>query len=417
LNEPLGETSLIHLKDIYRIQFERFGFILRIYLLVVFMLSVSACSPQRAAETQKPAPAAKVENPVKEGDLATITLSPEAESRLGIRTAPVTYTGVTRARTYAGEVTLPPDSTILVSAPLAGTLQAVSGEPVAGMALKKGQHVFRLSPFLAPERDLRSLAEKELADAETRHEASKVKLERAEQLLRDKAGSVRQVEQAQEELKIAASALKAAQEKMARINRSPLESDAWLPVVAPDDGMIHKVHVGSGQKVAGSSALFEMVSFNIFWVRVPVYVGDLKSIDRRQIAKIHNLGDAPGSQMLPAKPVVAPPSANPNAATVDLYYLLPNSNAFRPGQKVGVSLSLTGAEESLVIENSAIVRDIHGGEWVYEKTAPQKYTRRRVTVRYITGSQAVLAQGPAQGTQVVVEGAAELFGTEFSTGK
>lgn len=78
---------------------------------------------------------------------------------------------------------------------------------------------------------------------------------------------------------------------------------------------------------------------------------------------------------------------------------------------------LLGSEESLVVQTSAIVRDIHGSEWVYENIAPHQYVRRRVEVRYVTGSQAVLARGPAQGAQVVVTGAAELFATEFSTGK
>jgi membrane fusion protein, heavy metal efflux system len=359
-------------------------------------LSASACSTQHAAEGKNPPPA-KVENAVKEGDLATISLTTEAEARLGIRTAPIAYTAVTRSRTYAGEVVLPPDSTIMVSAPVAGTLSLVSSStpPTVGQVVKKGQPIFRLTPILALERDARTLAEKELTDAETRFESAKIKLARAEQLLRDKAGSVRQVEQAREELQLAESALKAAREKLARINRSPLESDSSLTVVAPDDGMIQKAHVGSGQKVAGSAALFEIASLNTVWVRVPVYVGDLKFIERRQSAKIHNLGDAPGTQMMAAKAIAAPPSANANAATVDLYYLLPSPGAFRPGQKVGATLTLSGAEESLVVENSAVVRDIHGGEWVYENTAPQKYTRRRVEVRYVTGSQAVLARGPA----------------------
>lgn len=393
-------------------------FYLRITLLILLTAIASACSTPHA-ESQKSEPPAKVENAVKEGELATVKLTAEAESRLGIRTAPVELTEVSRSRTYAGEVVLPPDSTIIVSAPVAGTLHAASSgsTPVAGTMIKKGQQVFRLSPLLAPERDLRTLTEKELTDTQARFDGAKARLERAEQLLRDKAGSVRQVELAREELAIAESALKAAREKMDRLNRSPLESDTSLVVTSPEDGMVQKVHVGTGQKVAGSTALFEMVSLATIWVRVPVYVGDMKFIDRRQSAKVHDLGDDPGTQVISAKPVAAPPSANANAATVDLYFQLPSSGSFRPGQKLGVTLALTGAEESLVVENSAIVRDIHGGEWVYEKLAPQQYVRRRIEVRYVTSSKAVLAKGPSQGTQIVVAGASELFGTEFSTGK
>ncbi len=141
------------------------------------------------------------------------------------------------------------------------------------------------------------------------------------------------------------------------------------------------------------------------------------SINRQQSAKVHNFGDSPGSPVISARPVAAPPTANANAATVDLYFQLPSSGAFRPGQKVGVTLTLQGTEESLVVPQSAIIRDVHGGEWVYENFAPQKYMRRRVEVRYVTDSIVVLARGPAAGTQIVVAGAAELFGAEFGAGK
>lgn len=347
-----------------------------------------------------------------------MTLTPEAEARLGIRTAPVESRGVTRTRTYAGEVVLPPDSLMIVSAPVAGTILAgSSAAPVAGMMVKKGQQVFRLLPLLPPERDARTLAEKELADAETRFEGAKIRLERAEQLLRDKAGSVRQVDQAREELQLADSALKASRVKLERVLRSPLEADSSIAIISPDDGMIQKVHVGSGQKVAGSTAMFEIVSMAAIWVRVPVYVGDLGSVDRRLAAKVHNLGDSPGSPIISARPIAAPPTANANAATVDLYFQLPTGGVFRPGQKVGVTLTLVGAEESLVVPSSAIVRDIHGSEWVYENVGPQQYARRRVEVRQVTESLAALARGPAAGALIVVTGAAELFSTEFSTGK
>jgi len=66
---------------------------------------------------------------------------------------------------------------------------------------------------------------------------------------------------------------------------------------------------------------------------------------------------------------------------------------------------------------SAVVFDIHGGAWVYEKTADRTYTRRRVVVRYVTEGVAVLESGPAAGTKVVTAGAAELFGAETGYSK
>lgn len=399
-------------------QIRRLSLGCRIAFAGALFFLTSSCTTDRVT-AQNAQPPAKVENAVKEGDLPTVTVSPEAQARLGISIAPIEFTSVTHMRTFGGEVVLPPDSTIIVSTPMAGTIQAgASGAPpAAGAMVKKGQTIFRLLPMLQPERDARSIAEKELTDAQTRVDNSRIKLNRADELLREKAGSVKQVEQAREELALAESALKALREKLERVIRAPFAGDASVAIVAPEDGMVQKVHVATGQNVAASAPLFEIASLKSIWVRVPVYTGDVSSIERRQPAKVHNLGDSPGSPILSARPIDAPPTANANAASIDLYYALPVGGPFRTGQKVGVTLTLTGAQESLVVPQSAIIRDVHGGEWVYENVAERQYARRRVEVRYVTGSQAVLARGPVAGTQVVITGAAELFGTEFGGGK
>ena len=84
---------------------------------------------------------------------------------------------------------------------------------------------------------------------------------------------------------------------------------------------------------------------------------------------------------------------------------------------MGVTLYERGSEESLVVPWSAVMHDINGGTWVYENIAPQQYARRRVDVRRVVDGRAVLARGPAIGAKVVTAGAAEIFGTEFGTGK
>ena len=61
--------------------------------------------------------------------------------------------------------------------------------------------------------------------------------------------------------------------------------------------------------------------------------------------------------------------------------------------------------------------DIHGGTWVYEQIRPQVYRRRRIQVRFVEADQAVLARDPGLKGPVVVEGNAEVFGTELGIGK
>ena len=81
----------------------------------------------------KPAKAAPahVAHHIEAHALTTLTLTEKAESRLGIALAETKLAQVTRKRTIGGEVLVPPGKTVLVSAPIAGTLLAPTDRALA----------------------------------------------------------------------------------------------------------------------------------------------------------------------------------------------------------------------------------------------------------------------------------------------
>lgn len=385
---------------------------------VILTASLSGCTAPKVAEAQKAVPAAKVENPIKEADLATIKLTPEAEKRLGITIAPVEFKSVAQTRTLAGEVVLPPDRVTLVAAPVAGTLATDRQTPVVGLFVKKGQLLYRITPFLTPERDLTVQIEREIAAAQTRVEAARVRFNRAEELLKEKAGSERAVQQAREEMDLAENDLKTARSRLDRFSKSPLAADISMAITAPRDGIIQKVQANAGQSVPGGAPLVEIANYSTIWIRVPVYVGEMNSLYHHQSAKVQALNAEPGTSARTARPIAAPPTANPLNETADLYFELSNADAsLRPGQRLNVTLNQRGSQEGLTVPWSAILYDTGGGAWIYENTAPQQFVRRRVEVRQVMDSLALLNRGPAIGAKIVTAGAAELFGTEFGAGK
>jgi multidrug efflux pump subunit AcrA (membrane-fusion protein) len=130
------------------------------------------------------------------------------------------------------------------------------------------------------------------------------------------------------------------------------------------------------------------------------------------------LDDAPDAPGLPSLPVSAPPTANPNASSVDVVFELIGPGDLTPGERVLVRLSGRGAGSAApVIPESALIHDIHGSTWVYEQTAPHVFARRRVEVRDTSAGMAVLVRGLKPGALVVTTGAAELYGVEFGAGK
>lgn len=66
----------------------------------------------------------------------------------------------------------------------------------------------------------------------------------------------------------------------------------------------------------------------------------------------------------------------------------------------------------LVIPYGAVVYEPDGSSWAYVLTAPRTYQRQAIAIQGITGDQVQLTWGPAAGTQVVTQGAAELVGVE-----
>ena len=385
------------------------------------LITVCGCT-KKPASTEKSQPPAKVQNAVKEADLTTVILTPEAETRLGIELAVVEIRTIAKNRMYGGEVVPVSGRSITVNAPLSGTLLLPDNGliPAAGKQIVTSEPIYRLLLAL-PKQDILTVQE-EVALREADFELAEKVVKRARQLLDDKAGSLKELEQAQSQLSKSMARLKVAKTRLELLEKGEIDSAdeglSSLLVRSPIDGIIQKVHVSPGQTVTASEAMVEITSIDPVWIKVPVYVGDLTSIDSNQPAKVHNLGDFAAVETQTAEPVVASFTADPQSVTVDIFYELPNTDfSYRPGQKVSVTITLKVSEQTLVVPYSSILYDMYGGTWVYENTEPQKYVRRRIELLHVLDGLAVLSHGPTVGAKGVSAGAAELFGTEFGVGK
>lgn len=383
-------------------------------LLTVLLLAAAACRPEPEEPPAKPKPPATVE-----ADLGAVILDAKAKERLGIRPEELVRKKLPRTRTFGADVVLPPGASITVAAPLAGTL---AGGPVrAGASVKKGDALFTLAPLIPPEaraqlevaaREAEGAAGKAAAELD----AAKTALARAEQLVKEGAGSLKSLDEARARTAAAQAAARAAQGSQEAL-KGALGGVGSLPLTAPTDGVVRAVHAVPGQTVPAGAPLFEVVDLARVWVRVPVYVGDRGSVANGREALV---GELAGRASAPrsAKPVEAPPSADPDAATVDFFFEMENADrAFRPGQRVGATLVLREEEESLVVPWAAVYTDLHGGTWVYEAVEELRFVRRRVQVRRVAGDLAVLESGPKPGAKIVTGGAAELAGAELGLGK
>jgi RND family efflux transporter MFP subunit len=382
-------------------------------LAVAVTLSCGGRPPSSAA----PPPAAKVEGARPETELATVTLSPDAEKHLAIQTMKVAVAPVALSRTVGGETIVPPGKAVPVTAPTAGILTAGSAAAIG--PVRKGDVIFELVPLQQSERDVRGEAERAVREAEARLTQTTQRAQRLQQLLKEGAASARAVEEAQADRAVAAAAVDAARKQLDSASRLPVGPRGETALAAPFDGFLTELRAASGQTIAAGAIVAELAQASGLWIRVPVFVGDLASIDTTQPAQVAALGQETTGPWRPARRVTGPPAANPSAASVDLFFDLPaaGDRTRRPGERLAVRLPLETTERALVVPQSAVVYDLNGGTWVYEQRAPRQFSRRRVELGGPAGPNVIVTRGLAEGVTIVTVGAAELYGTEFYVSK
>lgn len=373
-----------------------------------------------SAATAKPAAAAKVENPRPESELSTVTLSAEARKHLALETTRLAMEPIRLTRTVGGEVIVQPGKAVLVTSPVAGTLSA---GPAANVGpVKRGATIFELVPLQQMERDVRSEAERVLGEAEARLTQATQRVQRLEQLLKDGSASVRSVEEARGDRAAAAAAAEAARKRMDSVSHAAVGARGEVSLTAPFDGQITSLRAAAGQVVAAGAPVAEVVETGGLWLRVPLYVGDLRNLDESLPVLVSALGQEATGPWREVRRVAGPPAADPASASIDLFFAssAQGQPAARPGERLAVQLPLKTTDRALVVPRAAVVYDINGGTWVYEDRGQNRFVRRRVELAGPAGpagKSVVVARGLTEGLLIVTSGAAELYGTEFYVGK
>ena len=120
---------------------------------------------------------------------------------------------------------------------------------------------------------------------------------------------------------------------------------------------------------------------------------------------------APGAMAdSPAPPIPeAQATVKPIGFGISRITLLPKAASRLDIQTGVISEDSSGRK---IVPYSSIIYDSDGDAWVYTVTAPLTYVREAVVVGQITQDYAYFTESPPIGTQVVIVGVPELYGTE-----
>ena len=254
---------------------------------------------------------AKVDSPKPEAELATVTLSPEAREASrdpddeGARSQPVAL-----SRTVGGETIVPPGKSVQVTAPIAGILtRRPRGGDRAGAPrrrhLRARCRCSRRSATCARKRSA------PLQEADARLTQTTQRAQRLEQLLKEGSASARSVEEAQADRAVAAAAAEAARKRLESVSRLPVGPRGEM-------ALTRAVRRASSPSCAprpdrrSPPARPSRTSRRParLWIRAPVYVGDLSSLDTSQPAMVAALGQETSGPWRAARRVTGPPAAN-----------------------------------------------------------------------------------------------------------
>lgn len=87
-------------------------------------------------------------------------------------------------------------------------------------------------------------------------------------------------------------------------------------------------------------------------------------------------------------------------------------------KRLGITFAeVTKSGDALTMPYNALLYDPTGGEWAYASSQVNVYARAALKVQKIEGETVYLSKGPAVGTKLVTNGAAELYGIEYGIGK
>jgi membrane fusion protein, heavy metal efflux system len=378
-------------------------------MLIAGILCLCACSNPRAS-TEMPAVKEAKSNPDE------VVLSAERQAAAMIEIQPVALSQEPAMLRVKGRIALADDRIWRVGVRTIGSVAAV----YAGLGdyVHKGQILAR---YHADEvRDSRAqyrAAVSELNRAKAAALQAQRNRDRAQRLLDLKAGSLQQVELAQQDLVTAQTAIKKAEIEVDR-GRDLLEDDLRVPadppadrkdetednvpIIAPADGYVIEKNVTPGKTVELSSVTFVIGDLSRVWMFAAVRQEDLDRLRVGQAAVV-TLPGSDGSRF-PGKITNLGQQFDPETRVMQVRIELGNaSNQLRPEMLANAEIPVGEGKPALLVSSDA-VQQVNGQDVVFVRSAAERFSAHPVSVGETSGGKTPILEGIKAGDQIVVRG-------------
>jgi RND family efflux transporter MFP subunit len=317
--------------------------------------------------------------------------------------ASVTATGLIKARK---------DGEALLGAPTAGHLLATEPFPRIGTRVSAGQPLATILPRVAGDQvDVASL-ELAVQRARSEHEFAERERKRLQNLVTRRAASQRDLNEAENEERVAKAELVAATERLARyqhtLGSEGAAESTGIKVRSPIAGTLAEILIAAGSYVEEGDAMFHVVDTERLWLEASVAEADLGRLPEPKGAwfavegfeRTFTIDPDQGSQVVAFGKVV-----DPVRRTVPLVFEFPNPDGLlRVGMFAEVRVWAGESVEDLAVPASAIV-DEAGQDVAYVMLGGESFERRVLRLGIRDGDHVQVLSGLESGERIVTRGA------------
>jgi cobalt-zinc-cadmium efflux system membrane fusion protein len=376
------------------------------YLLALALL-LGACSSPTAEKTAAGAPeAAEAAAPDE------VHLSVDELRVAGVRTGRPSYEATAGVLRVNGSLEAPPQSLVVLSAPLGGYIERLPLLPGAHVRRGEAVAVVRNPEFIQVQQDYRqALSQLDYARAE---------MERQRELVREEVAPAKNYQRAQSEYR---SLLAQRDALAARLRLAGLPVQASGPMVstaelrAPISGFVRHVRATTGQTVSATEPVAELVDPTHLHVELTVFEKDAPRLQVGQRIRFTLASDSAGGEHTGRITLVSR-SVDPEARTVSVHAHPDEEDnpQLLPGMFVRALVETQAAARATTptLPEAAVV-DYEGRSYVFVQPAPGQARYRLVEVRRAGAVEngrvpLVLPAGISAQTTVVTDGAYSLLG-------
>lgn len=322
---------------------------------------VSSCgsSTQEAIE-QKNAPASN-----------QITITADQSKSLSLKFGGLEKTKMSSVLDIQGRIDLPPQNIISVNFPLGGYLK--STKLIPGMHLQKGEVI-----AVMEDQSIVQL-QQDYLHAKAKSTLASLEYDRQKTLYDANAGTSKNFQQAEAELKMQQVLVKGLSEKLKLIGVDPANLNetnisGQVQLKSTINGYVSKVNVNTGKYVQPTETLFELIDPDDIHVALTIFEKDLNNIHKGDEVSIHFLDD-PSKNYL-AEIILVNRGVDENRTALAHCHFKTHPKEMLPGMFVEGQVNVSN-KQVLALPDEALVRS-GDGEYVFIKKTDQTFEMKSV---------------------------------------